>query len=224
MGAARRSGELIEIAGPAGCGKTTLVEALAARISFRSGVTSCGPSCLPLALRLLPLLPSGYVWDEFKHGRIPRDTLRSLVYVEAWLLEQSRRDRADTDAVLFDHGPFFRLATIREFGPGGGAGIRRWWESMRDSWSETMTLVVWLDASDDVLLERIRSRDRDHACKQMGNDEARAWLGRYRDGFDSALAVLEQRRPADIARFDTSSRTPDEIAESLCELIEERGE
>ena len=58
MDAPRRSGELIEIAGPAGCGKTSLVDALAARIPIHPGVTPCDRSCIPLALRLLPLLPA----------------------------------------------------------------------------------------------------------------------------------------------------------------------
>ena len=223
MDSARRSGELIEIAGPAGCGKTTLVDALAARIPIHPGVTPCDRSCIPLALRLLPLLPASFVWDELRRGRVPREMLRSMVYVESWLSERSRREHHDSASVLYDHGPFFRLATLQAFGP-QGTGLRHWWESMRDAWSGAMNLVVWLDAPDEVLLERIRARDRAHACKQMSDDEARAWLGRYRQAFDSALEVLEERRPADVVRYDTSTRNPDEIADSLLELIESRRE
>lgn len=224
MDSARRSGELIEIAGPAGCGKTTLVDALAARIPIHPGVTPCDRSCIPLALRLLPLLPASFVWGELKHGRVPREMLRSMVYVESWLSERSRRAYHDSAPVLYDHGPFFRLATLEAFGPPVRGGLRRWWESMREAWSGAMNLIVWLDAPDDVLLERIRTRDRDHACKQMSDDEARAWLGRYRDAFDSSLAVLEEHRPKDVVRYDTSTLNPDEIADSLLELIESRRE
>jgi MoxR-like ATPase len=224
MASYSRSGEWIEIAGPAGCGKTTLVEALTTRIPTRPGVTKCGRACIPVALRLLPLLPAGFLWRELSHGRFPRDTLRSMVYLESWLLDRSRSEPGDTLPTLYDHGPFFRLATLQTFGPQGGEGLRRWWKSMRQAWSETMTLVVWLDAPDDLLLERIRARDRNHACKHMGDDEARAWLARYRAGFESALAVIEKHRPAEVVRYDTSVQRANEIADSLLELLESRRE
>jgi hypothetical protein len=58
----------------------------------------------------------------------------------------------------------------------------------------------------------------------MSDDQAREWLGSYRAGFDAALATLRDRRPADLVEIDTSTRTPDEIADSLLELIEPRRE
>lgn len=215
---------LIEIAGPAGCGKTSLVEAFAARCTVQLGVTSCDLSCLPLAFRLLPLLPPGYVWGGRRHDRSPRETIRSMVYVEWWLQERSRRGLLDGLPVLYDHGPFFRLATLEAFDPPAGTGFRRWWETMRATWSDRVARVIWLDAPDSVLLERIRRRDRAHVCKAMSDDQARAWLGSYRAGFDAALATLRDRRPTDLVEIDTSTRNPDEIADSLLELIEPRRE
>ena len=91
---------------------------------------------------------------------------------------------------------------------------------MRNAWSATMSLVIWLDAPDSMLLERIRSRDRAHPCKEMSDGDASAWLGRYRAGFESSLAVLQLSRPADLVRIDTSRQRPDEIAASLVDLIE----
>jgi RNase adaptor protein for sRNA GlmZ degradation len=94
---------------------------------------------------------------------------------------------------------------------------------MRDAWSGTMTLVIWLDAQDSILLARIRNRNRGHPCEALNDDEALAWLGRYRTAFESSLSIIRQLRPTDLVRFDTSSMSPDEIAESLIELIETRG-
>lgn len=209
--------QLIEIAGPAGCGKTTLVEAMATKTEIRSGIVPCDRSCLPLFIRLLPLLPAGFLRNELRHRRSVRDTVRSMVYLESWL-----RASPEPGLTLFDHGPFFRLATLRAFGPFESPGFVGWWESMRAAWSERMTLVVWLDAPNDVLVRRIRTRDRAHACKTMEDDEAAEWLDGYRDAFDSALEVLAGIRRADIVRYDTSALSADAIAASLCELLEAR--
>lgn len=220
MDADRRGARRIEVAGPAGSGKTTLIESLATRLPVRFGVTACNRSCIPLALRLLPVLPAGYLVSELRHGRFPPETLRSMVYLELWIRESANRWKEEPAHVLFDHGPFYRLAAIEEFGPPASAGLRRWWESMRNAWSATMSLVIWLDAPDSMLLERIRSRDRAHPCKEMSDGDASAWLGRYRAGFESSLAVLQLSRPADLVRIDTSRQRPDEIAASLVDLIE----
>jgi len=217
MDSAHHASELIEIAGPAGCGKTTLVDALAARIQVHTGVAPCDRSCIPIWLRLLPRIPAGFLWNEVRHGRSVRDTMRSMVYLEAWL-----RGNPEPGPALFDHGPFFRLATLRLFGPVESPGFERWWEAMRAAWSERLTLVVWLDAPNDVLLRRIRSRDRAHACKDMGDDEAAEWLDDYRNAFESALELLTGTRTADVVRYDTSALSADEIAVSLCELLEAR--
>lgn len=141
------------------------------------------------------------------------------MYLEFWLRELSGRWDRETASVLYDHGPFFRLAAIEEFGPPSSAGLRDWWESMREAWSAAIDLVIWLDAPDSLLLERIRIRDRAHPCKKMSDTDASAWLGRYRAGFESSFTVLQQRRPTALVRIDTSSMSPNEIAESLIDLV-----
>lgn len=220
MDAVRRTNGVIEIAGPAGSGKSTLFDALSVRRPIHIGVRPFDRACVPLALRLLRHLPAGYMWGELRRGRIPREPLQSMVYLESWLRQLSGPEYLDSAPVLYDHGPFFRLATIQEFGPPAGAGLRVWWNSMREAWSGTMTLVVWLDAPDPVLLARIRERNRGHPCETMNDDEALAWLARYRTAFESALEVFRRLRPDDMVRFDTSSMSPDDIAASLAWRIE----
>ena len=94
---------------------------------------------------------------------------------------------------------------------------------MRAVWSESMTLVVWLDAPDQLLLERIRTRNTGHPCERMSDAEGIDWLGRYRTAFDESLAVFQQLHPRDLVRIDTSGMSPDEIATSVLERIGTRG-
>ena len=215
----RRAGRIVEIAGVAGSGKSTLFRTIAATRLIHDGVRPCDRACIPLAFRRLRLLPVEFIWSELRQRRLPRDPLLSMVYLESWLDHLSGPEYVDPAPVLYDHGPFFRLAKIRAFGPPGGAALQGWWESVREAWSDTMTLVVWLDAPDPLLLERIRKRNVAHPCKQMSDEEGCDWLGRYRTAFDESLSVFRQRKPGDLVRFDTSSMTADEIATSLIERI-----
>jgi cytidylate kinase len=223
MSEVRRSGGVIEIAGPAGSGKSTLVSALADRRPVHFGLKSCDRTCIPLAISRLHLLSPAFILSELRRGRTPREPLQSMVYLEFWLRQLAGSEYQDSGPVLYDHGPFFRLATIAAFGPPASTRFRNWWESMRETWSDTMTLVIWLDATDSVLLERIRQRNRGHPCEKMEDDEALAWLGRYRTAFDSSLEIYRRRRPEDLIRFDTSSLSPEELAATLGEFIDAPG-
>ena len=228
METGRRSGAVIELAGVAGSGKSTLFRTLAADQSIRDGVRPCDLACVTLAARRVGLLPAGFLWNELRRGRIPRETLQSMVYLESWLNHLADPEAVDPGPagpvpVVYDHGPFFRLAKLRAFGPTGGTAYQDWWESMREAWSAAMTQVVWLDAPDPVLLARIRKRNVGHPCEHMGDDEAFEWLGRYRDSFDESLRVFRDRHPASVLRFDTSGTIPEKTAASVVEWIGARG-
>lgn len=223
MEEARRSRAVVELAGVAGSGKSTLFRKITASRAVHVGVQPCDRGCIPLAFRRIHLLPAGILWDELRRGRLPREPLQSMVYLESWLGRLDRPEIDDSAPVLYDHGPFFRLAKIRSFGPTGGTALREWWESMREAWSNAMTRVVWLDAPDLLLLERIRERRTGHPCEGMSDAEGIDWLGRYRTAFDEALSVFRQRHPADLVRIDTSSMNPDDIASSVLDWIGTRG-
>ncbi len=213
--------ERIELAGPAGCGKTSAFRELESLLPVRPGVVPCDASCVPIALRLLSLLPPGYVAGELGHGRLPREVLRSMVYLETWQPWRST-ESPDGGSIVYDHGPFFRLATLDGLGLRRAPRFDRWWRSMRDAWTGATSLVVRLDAPESLLLERIRRRERKHPCQTMDDATAFEWLGRYRQAIDGAIALLEQLRPEDVLRIDSSRQSPREIAERIAAEIERR--
>ncbi len=240
MGERGRDGTSVELIGPAGCGKTTLLEALRRLpVALRPGVAACDLSCAPAALRAALRLPPGDVARALVPGRAsgawwgPRDTLRSMTYLESWLDghgggsdraatgEQRQRAPDGRQVVVYDHGPFFRIATLAAEGPSSRPRFRRWWEAMREAWSDRLSLAVWLDAPDRVLIERIRRRERAHPCKAMDDAAAAAWLQGYREALSEALAPLAARRPQDLLRFDTAALGPDEVAAALLPRLRE---
>jgi shikimate kinase len=216
---------VMELMGPAGAGKTTLLRALAdARPGLRAAPHVSRVWHLPLVLQnTLPLLPSflrrrergrWFTWPE----------ARSMVYLDAWL-RLLARDAGSDRIVVLDHGPIFNLAMLREFGPEltADAAFRRWSDRLLSRWAETLDVIVWLDAPDQVLVERIRGRDQKHLVKTASTEEASAFLQRCRRSFEEFLAPLDARPSPEILRFDTERQPTHELAAKILDACDSRG-
>ena len=208
---------VIEIVGPAGSGKTTLVRALTRRHPpFVTGVRLSKLSLAPyFAANALRLLPS-YV-AHYRHSRwLSRRELRAMTYVNAWH-RWLRRQNAARGVTIFDHGPIFRLVRLRAFGPElvGGEAFGRWWRSALAEWAAILYVVVWLDAPDDALAQRIQSRQDWHRLKAESDSDLRRFLVRYREGYEHVLSELMAIRPPRVLEFRTDQLPADEIAEAV---------
>jgi hypothetical protein len=218
--APRRPPAVVEIVGPAGAGKTTLLRSLASR-SDRITCGVKGSRAIYLLYRMGQLVRFGPTFLASGAGTrwFTRAESRAIVYLGAWY-RTLRRARAGT-VTVFDHGPIFRLATLREFGPAltNGPGFTRWWERAMQRWSESLDMIVWLDAADDRLLERIRGRPQGHVIKDESEPEARAFLRRYRSAYDSIVDKMTDGRGIEVLRFDTGRDPLDGIVRTLLEAL-----
>lgn len=213
---------VLELAGPAGSGKTTISDALRgfgiSLLSDRASVRASSnlPFFVTSGLRLLPTL-----LRRPRDGRwYTRDELARMFY-----LTGTRRVLRDLGrgscAVALDHGPAFQMAHLREFGPERlrGPSFERWWSSLFRQWGETLNLVVWLDAPDEVLIERIRNREQRHDIKEISGQEAHILLGRYRSAYASVLARLTSGSALQVLRFSTDSHSTDHVTRRILEEI-----
>jgi hypothetical protein len=135
---------LVELAGPAGAGKSATRRALTARLHGRQGAI-WGlpiPSLLFNGVQLVPaLIP---LWRE---ARSPLwDETRHLVRLRT--LRQELERNGSEGAVVFDEGPVFALAWLRGF---GHPVMRRteaepWWRTMFQEWAGVLDTVVVLDS------------------------------------------------------------------------------
>jgi cytidylate kinase len=83
--------------------------------------------------------------------------------------------------------------------------------------------VVWLEAPDEVLLDRINAREKHHRMKGGVDSMAREALARSRATYELALRRLEASdRSPTILRFDTSRQATDEIVEAILGVIRTR--
>jgi hypothetical protein len=201
----------VELAGPAGAGKTTLARALAADSPATTTGVRVGP--VGLAAGLASVAPQLAAARLTAPGRWwSRDELRSLAYLRAW----RRAVLNGPELLVLDHGPVFRLASLAAFGPpmaatSAFAGLRA---GLAQDWGRLLHAVVWLDAPDDVLLRRIDGRAQRHRIQHVGPTEGARFLGRYREAYRTTLALVADAGTR-VVDLDTAARTPAELAAEL---------
>lgn len=200
---------VVELAGPAGAGKTTLASALVSEgAQARVGVDSSRIDLAIGAFSLGPVLAGARVSTSGRGWT--KGELRSLVYLMAWHRELASRS---SGTYLLDHGPAFRLAVLAAWGPPMTRTpvFRKWWTRTAQAWGQLLDGVVWLDAPDAVLLERIDSRHRMHRIQNADTETAQAFLARYRAAYD-AILVLFREAGTPVLSIDTSTGTPENLA------------
>ena len=199
---------VVEIVGPAGAGKSTLYQALRGRDNLH---LDNFPDVRRLANLPFFLWNGARVIGSLRRlGGLSRRELAWMAILRGWpvLLQKS-----DSRVTVLDQGPVYLLTELREFGPASlrTSAADSLWRDLSARWSHTLDLIVWLDADDADLLERIRSREKAHIVKGASDEETLSFLNRYRAAYERVMADLH----APILRFNSSRMTTTQIVENL---------
>ena len=205
----------VELVGPAGAGKSTLSTSLLRQLYGAPG-TIWGQPVLPLLLNGAQLVPTftslwlhsrSPLWHETRHMVRLRTLQRAL-----------RQAAGHSDQVLlFDEGPVFALAWLRGF---GHEAMRQppsaeWWQTALREWAAVMDAVIVLDAPDQLLAARIRSRARAHEVKELPDPEIARWMARFRQALEWVLAEMARHDGPRVVRLSSQEEPAGWIAERV---------
>jgi len=213
---------IVEIIGPAGAGKTSLYNKLGNHpdqmlLSDFPDVRKI--TAAPFYIRYgLQLVPSILRLSRSDSRQLTRRELAWLTIIKGWPFVLQRDLKLGPQRIILDQGPVYLLAEMREFGPDylRTKKAEPLWQEFYHRWAYTLDMIVWLDAEDSHLVERIRGRKQDHAVKNESAEEAIKFLELYRKLFDFTVSSLTEINPSiRVLKFDTSKLQTQEIKDRL---------
>jgi deoxyadenosine/deoxycytidine kinase len=214
---------VVELIGPAGAGKTTLLNALnQCNQNIQPGIDlSETRKIAHFFHNTFYMLPTYLL--RYRDSRwFSRREIRTMVYLKAWLYELRKRPYNLDHVIILDHGPIYRLALMREFGPEftKSQTYQRWWSTLLNEWITALDVIIWLDAPNSILLDRIHERDRWHTIKEKSDTEAFDFLTHHRIFLEQIITESVNDHQAKLLWFDTNQESIDQMVGKILDAFE----
>lgn len=209
---------LLELVGICGAGKTTLQEILCRR---HPGIRSVIPPGKMSYGRFVLTDMVAWLVRYLCHNRQDRwFTKREFClmgYLTVWPAYICSAQPDNAVVTILNPGSVYWLGALRGFGPDivRTSHYDAWWNRMLKRWAGLLDLIVWLDAPDEVLLERVCERDHWHEAKAMPPEKALASFARYRLQYWEITSAMAAHSGVRVLQYRTDSLRSDEIADRV---------
>lgn len=214
---------LIEIIGLAGSGKTTLTRLLSQKNpNFQIGLHLSKIKAYSHLINPSILFLPTFVTSDWGDRWFDWRETKAIMFMYAWQRQLKRYIPQNIDVVLFDHGPIYWLTRLRAMGPEftKSRPFERWWENQLLLWAMLLDCVIWLDAPDEILINRIQSREQDHIVKAESVGNIYKFLSGFRSAFDQSTNLVTTQKKTKIFSFYTDIMTPEQIADDVQAIVD----
>jgi thymidylate kinase len=217
---------IVELAGPAGVGKTTIRNAL----NKSNKTMRFTPVPQIRQLRNFPfflwnsilLLPVFFAVYRNQKQSLTFELVVKLAVLTGWARRLQADHQKDLSVMILDQGPVYMLAELLRHGPTNFRQIvPRWWERVCSDWTHVLDLVICLDSPDAILLQRNRTREKSHGIKKNPDDWAAQFLARSREAQSEVLtSMTEIPGKMKVEQIDTT-QSLDETVQRISALVHE---
>lgn len=210
---------VLELVGPAGSGKSTLMSVLSQRNPEITGVRVELRKHWPLVCAAaLAATSQNSPGCNGNRGLGQAAALRLYGGALRNVLGTAPR------VVFLDEGPVFRLVRLRL----AAVQERRSAPSTNEAvttalrrWAGTVDGLVWLDAPDPVLAERIRGRAKAHRVKGSSGGEITDFLAHYRAAYARVTEELFPEPEARVLHIESDAGNPEDLARRAMAYIDQ---
>jgi len=215
---------VVELVGPAGAGKTTLAEGVSATdTTVLSGLSLWGlprKDLMRSALALAPVIAAAAVRGS--KSRLRAGEIAQMVRLGA-LRHAVRREADRHRVILLDEGPVFALSWLDVFFARNGDRVpAAWRQHVVADWSQLLDVVVFIDASDVTLAERIRTREKPHMVKDRPDTEIYGFSAGFRKAFDAVIAEFAKGGHLMVDALNTDRIPVEQSASHLMATLSQR--
>lgn len=215
---------IVELVGPAGAGKSTLAEGVSASdTTIRSGLSLWGLPRMDLICSTLALAPTiaaaalGGGQSRLRPGEIAQ-----MIRLGA-LRRAVRREAQRHRVILLDEGPVFALSWLDVFFKRNGDRVpAAWRRRVVADWALLLDVVVFIDASDSTLVQRIRTREKEHKVKGLPDEEIHGFSEGFRAAFDRVIAELAKAGHLIVDALNTDRAPVEQNASRLVEALQHK--
>ena len=199
----QESRAIVEICGVAGAGKSTVCRQLKGHFSdavFELQLPRYQRWTMGAweALRLCPLCVrlgfDGLFYPDLGFPGMFTYRIRILASLRVLHRTIQSQEHRTTGRIIFDQGPIFCQAFLLTVGSSFQPRdcLRSWiGRNVRD-WTNILKGIIWLDAKDGTLVERVCRRDQKHSLKRRSDTERQEFFEGYRSAYNGLISMYEQ--------------------------------
>lgn len=206
---------IVELIGPAGVGKSEVT----AQLARMPGVLCTSIWEVPLtelAWATFCTIPSAATLIRRAGAPLSRE-LRHIARLRALLNFLDRDELSAYRYIVLDEGAIYTLSWLHVIGHSvfGDFRTNAWRHYIGALWAAQLDEVIWLDAPDNVLAQRLRTRAKRHIMSNASDRSVTAFSLRYRAAFNATIGLIQGHGRLAVRDYRTDHHSPAELAELI---------